>query len=251
MADRTMSFLGHLGELRTRLIYAVWAWLVGSIIGFTFFQPIFRIIKRPLTMIDPPLRLNSFDVLGPFMLKIKVAAFAGFIIGFPIISYQILAFVTPALKSKERKFLFPLLFALMFFFMSGVVVCYWFILPASAKWLVSQGYGVVDMVLNVDSYISFATLFMIAFGVGFETPVVVILLVLLGVLSPQQLRARWREAYVGIFVIAAIATPDWSIPPMVILAVSMCFLYEMAILVARIIVRRRKRRERRLALEEQ
>ncbi len=240
MAEPRMGFLDHLGELRSRLIVAVAAWGAAAIVAFFFVEPIFVWLKRPINDIKN-IHLIYQTVLEPFMTKIKIAAFAGLGLALPVISYEFLAFVSPALRKKEKKYIYPILFFLVLLFVGGAMFCYFLVLKNSAEWLVNQSFGGMQPYLTVSQYISFVALFMIAFGVGFETPLVVLLLVMLGVVSPKALRQNWRVATVVILLVAAVATPDWSLPPMIILSVAMMVLYWISVLVSYALVRGRKK----------
>lgn len=230
MAKR-MSFLEHLEELRRRLLACIIAVLVGSAVCWLFAYQILDILTRPVG----DLELHYLGIMEPFMAKFKIAVFGGVCLTVPIIIYQLLAFVAPGLKKKEKRYVYPLLFFLVVLFAAGVAVSYFYVLPLGAQWLLGQAEGKLTQTLTVSQYVSFAALFLLAFGVAFETPLVVWALVKLGVVSPQSLRKNWRVAYIIILIIAAMATPDWSIPPMVILAGSMILLYELSILLARVL----------------
>lgn len=229
--SKRMSFLDHLDELRRRLLVCIIAVLVGGAVCWFFAYQILDILTRPVGGLE----LHYLGIMEPFMAKFKIAVFAGICLAFPIIIYQLLIFVAPALKRKEKKYVYLLLFFLVVLFTGGLSVCYFYVLPLGAQWLLGQAEGKLTQTLTVSQYISFAALFLLAFGVAFETPLVVWTLIKLGVVSPQSLRKNWRIAYIIILIIAAVATPDWSIPPMVILGGSMILLYELSILLARIL----------------
>lgn len=229
MTEKHLTFFEHLEELRQRLIVVIIAVLAMAAISYFFSFQILEILRRPAGSIQ----LNYTSILEPFMARFKVSIFSGVLVSSPIIFYQILAFLSPALRKKEKKFLFPAVAMLVVFFAIGVVVGYFFIVPVSIKWLMSQAGEVLHPVLTVSDYVKFMTLFLLAFGVGFETPVVILVLVKLGIIEYKTLRENWRFAYLVILVVAAIATPDWSLPPMLILGGSMIVLFEAAMLAAR------------------
>lgn len=225
-----MTVFEHLDELRRRIVVSVLALIVGGSIAFNFTPNLLRLARNHII---PGQKLYVSSVLEPFMVRFKLAVLAGFVLASPVIFYQILAFLTPALKAKEKRVLYPMVFLLVFLFTVGATVGYYFVLPIGAVWLINQGQGMVEPLLNVSNFVNFVLLFIIGFGVAFETPLVLAVLMRLGVVSRQALRKNWRFAYITILLIAAIATPDWSLPPMLILGASMIILYELTLLTVR------------------
>ncbi len=230
MVEKRMSFIEHLEELRRRLIICIFAVFIGACACYAFWKPILWLITKPLG----GHKLYYGTVMEPFIGRFRIAAFAGVFAAFPIILYEFLAFVAPALRRKEKRFIYPILCLLIFFFICGVVFGYMYLLPVSVKWLIAQGEGLLNPILLFDKYVAFAALFLLACGVGFETPVVILFLVKLGVVSPQALRRQWRVAYIIILIVAAIITPDWSPITMAVMAIPMIVLYEISILLARL-----------------
>ena len=168
------------------------------------------------------------------MVRFKLAFIFGIVVTTPIIFYQILAFLAPALKGAEKRILYPMVFAMVLLFGLGASIGYFLVMPFTWTWLYSQGQALgIIQILSASDFISFVTLFLLAFGVAFETPVVLVVLMRLKVVSRKTLRENWRIAYVAIMIIAAIATPDWSLPPMLILSAAMVILYEGTLLLAR------------------
>jgi len=229
LAEKHLTFFEHLEELRTRLVVAIIAVLVTASVAYFFSFEILELLKRPAG----PITLNYLNVLEPFMARFKVSVFAGVIVSSPIIFYEILAFLSPALRKKEKKYLYPAVAMIVLFFALGVLVGYLYIVPMSITWLMSQAGTAMNPLLSVNEYIKVITLFLLAFGVGFETPVVVLVLVKLRIVPYETLVKNWRVAFIVILVVAAIATPDWSLPPMLILGGSMLVLFGLTLLVAR------------------
>lgn len=229
MTEKHLTFFEHLEELRQRLLVVIIAVLVTGGIAYFFSFQILALLVKPAGNI----KLHYLSILEPFMARFKVAVFSGVVVSSPIIFYQILAFLSPALRKKEKRFLFPAVALLVLFFGIGVVIGYVFIVPVSFKWLIDQAGPVMVQTLTVSQYINTVTLFLLAFGLGFETPVVIMVLVKLGIVPYKTLRQNWRFAYLVMLLVAAIATPDWSLPPMLILGGSMIVLYEIAMLFAR------------------
>lgn len=177
--------------------------------------------------------LNYTNVLEPFLAKFKLAMFAGFILASPIILYQVMAFLAPALKKKERSYLYFGIFGSTILFVFGVVFGYWKILPVGVKWLLDQGEGAVTPVLKITEFITVIGWFLIAFGLAFETPMILVLLVKIGIISREALKANWRIVYVIILVASAMLTPDFSPITMLMLSIPMIGLYHATILALR------------------
>jgi sec-independent protein translocase protein TatC len=231
--ERRMTFIEHLDELRRRLIASIIALSVATSISYFLFKYLVEFIKKPLPLEYREIPLKVWGPLSLFMVRFKLAVIAGFIFASPIIIYEILAFLTPALKSNEKRYVRVILPFLIILFLGGVFFAYYLVIPPAINWLISQGEGQLDLFVRAEEYINFMGLFMLAFGVAFETPLVIMLLIKLGIVKREVLRKQWRIVYVACFVIAAIATPDWSIPPMMILGVALVFLFELSLLLAR------------------
>ncbi|HDP69340.1 MAG TPA: twin-arginine translocase subunit TatC [Actinobacteria bacterium] len=239
MADKKMSILDHLDELRKRIIVSVIAVIIGVGICFFYAYDILEILLKPAG----DLELVFLGVLDPFMAKFKIAIFAGIFIALPVIIYQILSFLAPALKGHEKKIIYPMVLFFVILFACGAYFGYTYIMPVGTEWLLNQAEGQISPVLTIDKYVAYASLFIIAFGISFETPFFILILVMLGVVSPKSLRKNWRIAYLIILLFAAIVTPDWSPVTMTIFAMPMILLYELSILLAWGYKKLRKKKE--------
>lgn len=227
--EKVMTFFEHLGELRTRLIRALIYVLIGAIITGVFWEEIFKILLKPAG-------IKSLVALGPidmFMAKFKLSLYSGLVLTLPFIIYEIMAFIAPALKRKERRVVLPLIFLSVILFYSGVVVGYFFIMPPGIKWLLEQGGTVMEAFLTTDRYLAFSFMFLAGVGISFETPIVVYLLSKMGLVTPRSLLVNWRYAIVIIFTVAAILTPDWSPVTMALFALPMVILYFLSILLVK------------------
>jgi len=228
VVDKKISILDHLDELRRSVIISAIAVLIGAAICFNYAYPILNILKKPAGNID----LIFVNVLDPFMIKFKIAIFAGIFVALPVIVYQVFSFIAPALKRNEKKTIYPMVLLFVILFACGVVFGYKYIMPAGTEWLLGQAEGQISPILMVDKYVAYASLFLLAFGISFETPFFVLALVMLGIVSPKSLRKNWRIAYIIILLFAAIVTPDWSPVTMTIFAAPMILLYEFSIVLA-------------------
>ncbi|MBC7247133.1 MAG: twin-arginine translocase subunit TatC [Actinobacteria bacterium] len=247
MADQKMTFIEHLEELRRRIIVMFLALLVAVCVGYVFSWEILDFLKEPASKADIPLNLYYQTVLEPFMVRFKIAMYAALVIALPVILYEILAYIAPALRKREKRFMYSALFFIIIFFLAGAAFCYFYILPVGLNWLVGQAAGRISPVLMAGDYVGLVALLMAALGLTFETPLVVWLVVRLGIVTPQRLHRNWRYAVIFILVFAALITPDWNPITMVLVAAPMFLLYEGSILFA--MLGRRGAQRRREALE--
>lgn len=236
-----MTYLQHLEEFRRRIIVCLIALVAAVSISWIFAWDILEIMVRPAGGIT----LHYLKPLEPFMVRFKLALFGGAMLCLPVLLFEGVAFASPALKAREKRLTVLVLAAIVGFFVAGVVFGYLYIMPSGITWLLEIASGQMEPVLSAGEYVSFAGWFMLAFGLSFETPLIVWLLVALGVLTPAQLQKQWRAALIVILLFAAIVTPDWSPVTMIMVAVPMIVLYALSIVLARITVRRRE-----TALEE-
>lgn len=234
-----MSYLHHLEELRRRLIVCGVAILVAFVAAWVFAWDILAVLKEPAGNIT----LHYMSPMEPFTVRFKLALFGSLLIAFPVILFEILGYVTPALKKKERLYSFGALALVILFFASGVAFGYRFIMPSGITWLFNVAEGQMTGVVSASSYISFAGWFMLGLGVAFETPMFIWMLVALGIVTPQQLQRGWRYAIIIILLAAAIITPDWSPVTMVLIAVPMFFLFLISLAMAWMTVRFKERRK--------
>lgn len=240
MVDRKMTFIEHLEELRRRIIIAFIALLVAMTVCYIYSWQILDILKSPATKAEIPLELHYLTVLEPFMVRFRIALYAGIVLALPVIIFEILAFVAPALRKREKKLMYTALAFILAFFVAGTVFAYFYILPAGLNWLVGQAGDRLKPVLTANDYIGLVTLLLMAIGITFETPLVVWLVVRLGIVTPQRLHKNWRWAVIATLCFAALITPDWNPITMLLVAVPMFLLYEGSILFAMLGLRKRK-----------
>jgi len=231
--DFEMTFLEHLDELRKRLMYGIIALVIGTAVCYIFFAPILEFIKWPLPQDLKSIQLTVFGFMQMFMVRFKLAVIGGFVLTSPFIFYQILAFFTPAMQKNEKNFILKVLPIMVLLFLAGAAFAFFIVLPAAIEWLQNQGMGQLDFMIKAEDYINFVSLFVLSFGVAFEAPLVVMLLIKLGIADRKKLRQHWRYAYVASFVIAAMATPDWSIVTMSMLGITLVLLFELSLFLSR------------------
>ncbi len=240
-----MPLLEHLVELRRRLIYAVAAFIVVFIACFAFANTLFNFLVVPLATVWDG-RLIFTAPQEKFFTNIKVAFFTAGFIAFPIIAGQIWAFVAPGLYNNEKRAFLPFLLATPILFFAGGAFVYYLVLPVAFEFfsgfeqLAADGPLAIELEPKVNEYLSLTMRLIFAFGISFELPVVIVLLVRTGMVSVAGLRAKRRYAIVVAFVAAAILTPPDPISQLS-LAIPIVVLYEVSIFISRLIERRRER----------
>ena len=244
--DGRMSLMDHLVELRSRLIRCAIAIAIGSALGWAMYQPIFNILMGPLERLsnDPNVsdKLLVLDPLEGFMLRIKMSAYIGIALCMPYLLWQIWRFISPGLYQNERRYASAFVFSATFLFLFGAAVAYYTLEPA-LSFLQSVGGENLRYEYSPTKYLMLIIYMMLAFGLGFEFPIVLVALQLVGVLTPQQLRSFRRFGIVIIFVVAAIITPSADPISLFALAIPMMAFYEISILIGLLVVRRRTTNE--------
>lgn len=241
-----MTVIEHLRELRRRLIFSLGAFVVISVVAFFFFEPILNALLQPLCNLDPDLlgpqgcRLSGFGPAEPFVVRLKVTAMVGVVCSAPVWLYQVWAFVTPGLTPQEKKYALPFILSSVVLFSIGVTFAYLTLEPG-LRFLIGLGEGLITPFYRADTYLNFVGLMFIGFGVAFELPLLLFFLGLAGVVSVDQLRKQRRAAFVAIAAIAAVVTPSQDPYTMLLMALPLYLLYELTILLLKLVARRRKK----------
>ena len=231
------SFLSHLFELRDRVIKSGLAIIV-VFIGLVYWAPdIFHLFAQPLLKALPVGgKMIVTDVTGSFFVPMKVTMLIAFIIALPVVMYQLWAFIAPGLYLHERKLIMPLVVSSYSLFIIGMAFAYFLVFPTVFKFMASYNAPLgAEMSTDIDNYLSFAMTTFLAFGITFEVPVVVVVLVRMGMVPLAKLKEIRPYVIVGAFVISAIVTPP-DVLSQLLLAVPMTLLYELGLLVARFYV---------------
>jgi sec-independent protein translocase protein TatC len=247
MSDQE-SFISHLVELRQRLVRAVAAVLVFFVVLFFWpgSGPIYDLLALPLMNALPPgAKMIATGVVTPFMVPVKVTALVAFLIALPYVLYQAWAFVAPGLYAHERKLGLPLVVGSTVLFLLGVGFCYFFVFGKVFAFIHDFAPKSITPAPDIEAYFSFVITMFLAFGITFEIPIVVILLVRMGLVTIEKLREARPYVIVGAFVVSAVVTPP-DVLSQFMLAVPMCILYEAGIILARFVGARPKAADSKL-----
>lgn len=229
--DKELTFVGHLEELRWKIIISLISITVISILIFPFASKILDILKVPSSGVIE--KLVFFNPTEAFLIHIKIAFFAGLAVSMPVILYQLWMFISPAIETKTKKPGLLFLFFSVGAFILGSSFGFFILLPAALKFLLSFSGSVLEPVISASSYISFVLGLTFGCALVFEMPVLSFLLSRLGIINYRFLRRMWKYAVVIIFIIAAIVTPTPDVFNMTIIAIPMLFLYELSIWVSK------------------
>jgi sec-independent protein translocase protein TatC len=250
-----MPFWGHLEELRKRLVRSVIAIAVGFAACFNYSEQILNLLLWPmntklaLQMTYPflsatpnadPQKLHYATLIEPFWSHLKIGLIAGLMLVFPFVMYQVWKFLSPGLLPKERQYVGYFVFFSTIFFGIGVLFCYTVLLPVAIPFLLSYKTENLVAIIRIGDYIDFVLKFLLASGVVFELPLVIVLLSRLGVVNPDTLAKYRKFAFLGAFIIGAILTPTPDVFNQTILSIPIYLLYEIGILAARIFGKRKK-----------
>jgi len=231
------TFISHLMELRDRLLRCILA-VALVFFGLVFWaKDLYALLAKPLLAALPEGgQMIATDVVGVFLVPVKVTALIALVIALPYVLYQIWAFVAPGLYAHEKRFVLPLVISSTLLFLAGMAFAYFLIFPLAFKVLASFAPQGVAWMTDIDKYFNFVLSMFIIFGVTFEIPVAVVLLVRMGVVSVEKLREIRPYMIVGAFVVGAVFTPPDPVSQLM-LAVPLWLLYELGILVAGALVK--------------
>ena len=228
-----LTLVEHLDELRTRIIISVVAFSVAFALCFWQNSRLLDIANGPLPGNRTPI---TFGVAEPFTTTVTIAAYAAIVISLPVILYQAYAFVLPALTTREKRVVVPFLIGVPFLFVAGVVFGYFVVLPAATKFLLNFNQDQFNIQIRAKDYYSFFTLTLAVMGLIFQLPIGILAVTRLGIVTPEQLSANRRYAYV-ILLIVAMLLPGTDPVTMLIEAVPLLVLYEVSVLLARAVGR--------------
>jgi len=237
MAEIQETFISHLVELRDRLLKALAVVLVVFLCLTPWAGAVYDLLAQPMMAHLPAgTKMIATGVITPFMVPLKVTLLAAFVISLPVILYQAWAFVAPGLYAHEKKFGLPLVVGSTLLFLAGIAFCYFFVFGTVFKFIAEFAPASITPAPDIEQYLNFVMTMFIAFGITFEVPVAVVLLVKFGIVSLDKLKDFRPYAIVGAFVIAAVVTPP-DVVSQFMLAVPMCLLFELGLLLARLVAK--------------
>lgn len=240
--DGRMTLWEHLAELRTRLMKSVGAVAIGSVVGWFLYPYVLDFLVAPYRKVVPTGEIIVTDLLQGFFIRIETSFYLGVVFAMPVLLWQIWRFVTPGLYPQEKKYAVPFIISALVLFLFGATVAY-LILPPAIDFLVEVAGPEIKSMPTIDSYLKLNLFMMLAFGAGFEFPVLLVALELIGVISYRKLNSWRRTAIVVIVVVAAVITPSGDPISLMALAIPMYLFYEVSILLGWMLTRKRAKPE--------
>jgi sec-independent protein translocase protein TatC len=239
------SFISHLVELRNRLLRIVLGVLAVFLCLFPFANPIYSFLAGPLTQHLPAgSSMIAIDVASPFLAPLKLVLLLSVVIAVPWILYQVWAFVAPGLYRHERRLVLPVVISGTLLFYAGMAFAYYIMFPLAFGFLMGTAPEGVAVMTDIARYLDFVIVIFLAFGVAFQVPVITIVLVILEIVTLEDLTTKRPYVIVGAFVISAFLTPP-DVISQTLLAVPMWLLFELGLIFARLMISRKHEREQR------
>jgi sec-independent protein translocase protein TatC len=243
-----MTLVSHLRELRYRVLVSLAAFVVGVAVAYVFWEPIYDVLRQPYCSTTPGKKscdLYTVGIFDQFQIRTRVAFLAGAVLSAPIWTFHIGRFITPGLHRNERRYAFWFMGAGMVLFSAGVSLAY-LTVARGLELFLSVGGGHVVPLVTLGSYLSFLTLLLLAFGLAFEFPLLVLFLNFTGVISSAAMRKHRRPVIFGIFIISAVLVPTTDPFTFLAMGVPLAALFEACIVIARVRDRKRAREVREL-----
>ncbi|MBA2689485.1 MAG: twin-arginine translocase subunit TatC [Burkholderiales bacterium] len=229
------SFISHLMELRDRLVRSLIAVGLVFVCLFPFASQLYDLLASPMMHALPEgTKMIATGVVTPFFVPVKITLMVALLIAMPILLYQTWAFVAPGLYTHEKKLVLPLVIASTLLFVLGIAFCYFFVFGVVFKFIYTIAPKSITVAPDIENYLNFVLGMFLSFGITFEVPIVVIVLVRMGMVSIQKLKDVRPYFVVGAFIVAAVVTPP-DVLSQIMLAVPLCLLYELGIFVSRFV----------------
>lgn len=238
-----MPFFDHLEELRWRIIWSLIALIIGTGVGFwaTLRFDLLSVLKRPADPYIDGAKLLALSVTSPFMITFQIALTVGFVLAAPVIAYQVWAFLAPALTKREKRSIVPALYLGAVLFAIGVALAYMYALPMTMKFMGSFQSASLGWAMTAELYFGFVLKMLVAFGLVFELPVVVLILAALGLITSKFLASKRRYAIAGMAVVSVLITPGDAVAASIFMMGPLILLYELGIVLAKLVERGRAR----------
>jgi sec-independent protein translocase protein TatC len=240
----TMTLVGHLAELRQRLIVSFVAFVIAAVVAYVFYNEILRFFLHPYCvqahLTGNHCALTVFGPLDAFMVRLNMTGYGGLVLASPVILFELWRFITPGLKANEKRYAIPFALSTVALFLFGAFIA-WVAFPHALGFLHAVGGSNINDLFTPSKYLGLIIALMTIFGASFEFPVVLVALEIAGVLTPQKL-AHWRRPAIVIIVIfAGVVTPSSDPFSMLGMAVPMLLFYEASIQVGKLVTRKRRR----------
>ncbi|MFH0974411.1 MAG: twin-arginine translocase subunit TatC [Spirochaetota bacterium] len=240
--DLPMTLVGHLNEMRSRLIVSLTSITIVTLASFFFLSDyIINIINKPF--LKTGLKLSLFNLSEGFVIRAKAALIAGIFTCLPVIVYEIWKYIVPAISRNDRRFIGFSVIAAVFLMYTGIVLTYFFLLPIAIPMLLSFTPDNMNSIIGASKYLSFVMLFCFAMGLMCELPVLIMILTKIGIISPAVLISKRKYAIVLIWIFAALLTPGPDILSQTLVAVPVMLLYEISIIISKIITKRKLKQD--------
>jgi sec-independent protein translocase protein TatC len=230
-----MPIMGHMREMRDRIFKSAIALAAGIAIGFIFAPQFIEILRAPAGN----MQLQAIELMENLSVYFKVALAGGLIIAMPFLVYQMIAFAAPGLTPRERGYIYRILPAVTIMFLGGVAFAYYVALPPALSFMKNFMSNIAQTQFRISDYINIVTRLIVAVGIVFETPIIIMFMARLGLVSPQWLARRRRLWVVLAFIIAAIITPTFDPINQLIIAIPLIILLELSIILARFVYKKR------------
>ena len=234
----TMPFLDHLEELRWRLVKSIGSILLGAAVTFFFIDSLIELLIRPTKNLSTPMYLQVLKVQGMFMIKWGIALIGGVVLAIPVLTFQLWKFIAPGLYLNEKKYAAPLIIFTYLSFLIGLIFAYMVMIPISLEFFTSVGMTGIDNNFSINYYFNFITWLMIGSGFIFELPVLVFILSIIGLLTPEFMSYYRRHSAVVILVLSAFITPPDPVS-LVLMSIPLLGLYELSIGVSWLVNRKK------------
>jgi sec-independent protein translocase protein TatC len=250
VAEGDMTIFDHLAELRMRLVRSLLAVGIGAAVILIFYDFVLDVMTQPYRntcLANPDFSCDgSLYALGPvegLASRMRISGYGGLVMALPVVLWQLWRFIVPALHPKEKKYSIPFILSAVTLFVLGGITAYW-TLDKALEFLIAWSGEDVNQTYQISKYISLVAMMVLAFGVGFLSPVLIVFLQLVGVVTPQTLLKQWRVAIMIIFALSAVITPSGDPISMLALAIPMSLLFLIAVVIGIVAQRRAIRKER-------
>ncbi len=231
-----MPIMRHLTEMRDRILKSVIAIVIGTVLGFIFARPILAFLLVPA---GPDVNLQAIELVENIAIYFKVSLAAGIIFAMPFLVYQLFAFASPALTRKEKRYIYLILPAITVMFLGGVAFAYYVALPPALDFLLNFLSDIAEPQIRISNYINIVTRLIVSVGFIFETPIIIMGLARMGIVSPQWLARRRKLWVVVAFVVAALITPTFDPINQSIVALPLIVLLEVSIFLSKFVYKKR------------